>query len=138
MATKVTVCSAVRCVGSSIMAVYLNLTTSVKTFLLTTNDPNGQLTLPRSQVVVRRPVNNAKQRHLRTDSVTVRTGRVLQIHRRLGRVVTHRANGPVRRVRGSASHSCFVSTRRTTTCNLVSGIVRSHGRRLTATISSAV
>lgn len=120
IATKVTVCSAVRRVQPSIIAVYFNLTTDVKTFLLYTNTGNGQLSLPDSQVVVRRPLNNTRKR---TISVTVRTGRVLCRGGHLGRLVTCRARRPVRQIRTSARHSFCVSTTSTGRCKLVSSIV---------------
>lgn len=120
MATNVTVCSAVRCVGYSISAVYLKVTTDVNTFLLTNNTGKGEFTLPRSAVVVRRPSNNTRKR---TARVRVITSRVTRAGEALGRLLTTGANRPVRIIRHSASQSGCVATRRTGTCKLVSNMI---------------
>lgn len=100
IATNVSVCSAVRFVGPGIDAMYVNRTYSVNTFLLTNNTPNGHCMLPGSHMVVRRPLNNFRNR---TSSVRVRTRRVLAVGGGLGALLTRRANRPLRIVRGSAS-----------------------------------
>lgn len=120
MATNLTVCSAVRCVGYSISAMYVNVTTDVNTFLLSNKGGKGEFTLPGTRVVVRRPSNNTRKR---TARVRVTTRRVLHAGGGLGRVLTTGAKGPLRIVRRSARHSGFVSTRRTGRCNLVSRMV---------------
>ncbi len=102
VSTNVTVCSAVRCVGYSISAVYINLTTDVNDFLLTTNAGNGHLILPGDRIVVRRPLKNTGNR---TSSVGVRTRRVLFVHNQVGHLLSRVANRPLRIVRQSARHS---------------------------------
>lgn len=79
VATVATVCSAVRCVGPSIRAIYLNRTTSTTTVLLTSNAGNGHLVLPGTHILVRRPT--VSRNFNGTARVRVRTGRVLHVHR---------------------------------------------------------
>ncbi len=86
--TKLNVCSAVRCVDDPISALYANVTTSVTTILLMTKARNGQSTLPRDQIVVRRPVKKTRKR---TSSVRVATHRVRGLGGRLCAVVTRRS-----------------------------------------------
>lgn len=102
IASNVTVCSAVRCVGYSISAVYVNVTTSVNTFLLSDNAGNGHVYLPGTRIVVRRPLNRAGNR---TARVRVTTGRVLGAGGGLGDVLTTGYNGAIRRMATSARES---------------------------------
>lgn len=103
IATNLNVCSAVRFVADSMTAVYANVTTSVTTMLLISNRRNGHSTLPRDHIVVRRPLNNIRNR---TSSVRVRTHRVLGVGGRLCAVVSRRSRAPCSGICTSDSHGC--------------------------------
>lgn len=120
IATNLTVCSAVRFISYSMGACYLNVTTSVNSILLTTKAPNGHFYLPGSRMVVRRISKNTRKA---TSSIRHAVNFVFGLGGHLGNVLTGRANGARGRVRGSTSHSGCVATRRTITCNLISGIL---------------
>lgn len=121
--SNLTVLSAVGFVGPRISAVYINVTTSVTTILLSTNTGNGHFYLPRSGIVVRRPDNNTRNRRARVRVITRRVGGA---HHRLGRVLSSTSNRPVRGIRTSARHSGCLATTRTLSCNLVSHVIASH------------